>query len=305
MRLRALGPVEAVAHNAPLFLGGPKHREVLRCLALRANSVVSMDDLLFALWGRRPPRTGRKMVQNIVADLRGVLAQDDDRPALQAVLLTHAPGYLLRIKPEQVDALCFAREVREGLEHLRRGDRDRGVQSLRTALDRWPPTMPPVSGWREHLELWRLRERATCELEAASAEAAGTILMITADTAQAPAADIEHLARHTANVIAVLRDEIARHSGAVHTEFGSLIAAVFPDSPGCSGEPGQKRARAAVRAIRARLVGDRATVSVVLSSLPTGSGAPDRVPDTMIDEGMRLLAAAAVPRMLAADPLIT
>jgi hypothetical protein len=248
-----------------------------------------MDDLLFALWGGRPPRTSRKMVQNIIADLRGVLAQDDE-PNRQAVLLTHTPGYLLRIDPEQVDALCFAREVHEGLEYLGHGDRDRGVQSLRAALDRWPSAVPPASGWPEQLELWRLRERAAHELGAASAETQGTVLMITADTAQAPETDVEHLARHATSVIAVLRDEITRHSGAVHTEFGSLIAAVFPDFPGRGGEPGQKRARATVQAIRARLAGERTTVSAVLASLPSGSAAPGQVPDTLINKGMGVLA---------------
>jgi hypothetical protein len=292
MRLRVLGQVEALAHGAPLFLGGPKHRAVLCCLALRANSVVSMDDLLFGLWGRRPPATSRKMLHNIIADLRGVLAQDDE-PARQAVLLTHAPGYLLRIDPERVDALRFAREVDEGLRYLRDGDRDRGVQSLRTALDRWPSAVAPASGWPQLLDLWRLRERAASELEAAtSAQAQGMVLMITANTAQAPETDmdIERSARHAASVIAVLRDEITRHSGAVHTEFGSLIAAVFADFPGRGGEPGQKRARAALAAIGARLAGNRTTVSAVLASLPSGSGAPNQVPDTLIDQGMGLLA---------------
>lgn len=296
MRLRVLGQVEALAHNAPLFLGGPKHRAVLCCLALRANTVVSMDDLLFGLWGRRPPRTSRKMLHNIIADLRGVLAQDDE-PTRQAVLLTHAPGYLLRIDPEQVDALCFAREVREGLTCLKHGDRDRGVQSLRTALDRWPSAVAPESGWPQLLEFWRLRERAASELEAAtSAQARGMVLMITADTAQAPETDIERSARHAASVVAVLRDEITRHSGAVHTEFGSLIAAVFPDFPGRGGEPGQKRARAALAAIGARLAGNRTTISAVFASLPSGSGAPNQVPDTLIDQGMGLLALAPSAR---------
>src|SRR5580693_2486398 len=229
MQLRVLGQVEALAHNAPLFLGGPKHRTVLRCLALRANTVVPMEDLLLALWGRRPPRTCRKMVQNVIADLRDVLAQDDD-PEQQVILLTHAPGYLLRIDPEQVDALCFTREIHEGLEFLKHGDREHGVQSLRAALERWPSAAPPTTGSPEQQqELWRLHERATYELAVASAEAHGVMLLITAETAPAPEYDIDHLVRHAASVIAVLHDGITRHGGTVHTEFGSLIAAVFLD----------------------------------------------------------------------------
>src|SRR5882757_10098509 len=163
MRLRILGSVHAVAHGVPLLLGSPRNRATLQYLALCANSVVSVDELLFALWRDYPPKTGRKMLQNAIAELRGVLAQDDE-PTGQAVLLTHAPGYLLRIDPRRVDALLFARFAHEGFDHERHGDSKAAAHALRSALVLWPRHGASGSwspdGWPEWIALTKLRQDA-------------------------------------------------------------------------------------------------------------------------------------------------
>jgi len=63
LKLQLLGPVEATIDGRPLSLGPKKQRSLLAVLALHANETVSVDRLVDALWGDRPPATAQKMVQ--------------------------------------------------------------------------------------------------------------------------------------------------------------------------------------------------------------------------------------------------
>jgi DNA-binding response OmpR family regulator len=56
---RILGPLEVSDETGHLQLGGLKQRAVLALLLLEDGRVVSVDRLVDALWGERPPRTVR------------------------------------------------------------------------------------------------------------------------------------------------------------------------------------------------------------------------------------------------------
>src|SRR5256885_6152328 len=127
---RVLGPLEAVSEaGRPLRLGGPRQRAVLALLLLHPNEVVSIGRLVDELWGEHPPPTATAALRNAVSALRKVLGPE--------VLVTRAPGYLLRVEPGQLDAEAFERRVAEsrGLD-----PESRGV-ALREALALWrgPP----------------------------------------------------------------------------------------------------------------------------------------------------------------------
>src|SRR6266849_1519263 len=102
---RILGPLEVSDETGPLLLGGLKQRAVLALLLLDAGRVVSVDRLLDALWGEQPPRTAVTSLQNFVSQLRKTLGPE--------VLATRAPGYMLRVAAETVDASVFERAVTE------------------------------------------------------------------------------------------------------------------------------------------------------------------------------------------------
>jgi DNA-binding SARP family transcriptional activator len=72
---RILGPLEAVEDGRPLALGGQKQRALLALLLLDAGRVVSVDRIVDALWGERPPRTAPTSLQNFVSHLRKTSAQ--------------------------------------------------------------------------------------------------------------------------------------------------------------------------------------------------------------------------------------
>jgi DNA-binding SARP family transcriptional activator len=122
---RLLGPLEAVAADGPLPLGGQKQRAVLALLLLNAGRVVSTDALMDAIWGEEPPRTAATSLQNFVSQLRKLLGPD--------TLLTRSPGYVLRVEPDSVDLIRFERLV----DSARRAAPEERARTLRSALDLW------------------------------------------------------------------------------------------------------------------------------------------------------------------------
>ncbi len=125
-RFRLLGPLEVLADDGePLPLGGQKQRAVLAVLLLRAGEVVSIDFLVTALWGERPPRTATTSLQNSISALRKLLGPD--------VLLTRPPGYALAVEPEAIDLGRFEQLVGQA-RTLEPEERSR---TLRAALDLW------------------------------------------------------------------------------------------------------------------------------------------------------------------------
>ncbi|QUQ65297.1 Bacterial transcriptional activator domain protein [Kutzneria sp. CA-103260] len=119
----------------PIQLGGFVPRATLAILVLHANTVVPASLLLESLWPRGVPSTGKKMLQNAISAIRRGFAcvQRDDETSL----VTQAPGYLLRVDPEQVDLLRFQRLLAEGRLALAAGKWELAARTLRRALLLW------------------------------------------------------------------------------------------------------------------------------------------------------------------------
>ncbi|GAA4873557.1 hypothetical protein GCM10023222_31430 [Saccharopolyspora cebuensis] len=117
-------------------ISGLKQRCTLAYLLLNANKVVATSRLLRALWGEQAPPTARKMLQNAVSGLRVTLARhaaDADDPEV----LTHAPGYLLRVADDRVDLTRFQAMVEDGRAELATGSWTSAASTLRRALGLW------------------------------------------------------------------------------------------------------------------------------------------------------------------------
>ena len=95
--------------DAPLALAGAKQRALLAILLLNANRIVSSERLSEALWEDEPPDTAQKALQVHVSQLRKLLGRDR--------LQTKAPGYLLRVEPDELDLARFERLQQEGRLH--------------------------------------------------------------------------------------------------------------------------------------------------------------------------------------------
>ena len=102
MQFRILGPVEVWDNGRPLAIGGPQQRALLAMLVLDANRVVSVDRLVTDLWSDQPPPDARALLRGCVARLRRALGGDRSA-ARPARLVTRPPGYLIEVRPGELD----------------------------------------------------------------------------------------------------------------------------------------------------------------------------------------------------------
>jgi DNA-binding SARP family transcriptional activator len=136
VELRVLGPLEVVIDGRPVALPSTKARLLLAALVVHANEVVSTDRLFEALWGAEPPESATNTLQTYVAHLRSALEPDRARRETGRVLVTRAPGYLLSVPPDAIDAVRFERLAQQGRRELAKASRD-AAETLRAALALW------------------------------------------------------------------------------------------------------------------------------------------------------------------------
>ncbi len=193
MRVNLLGPVELVsADGNAVRLGAAKRRAVLAALALELNRVVSGDRLLSLVWDGAPPPQAKAALQGHIAQLRKVLAGG-------VALITRAPGYVLTGDRDAVDVFRFedlvasardatdeaavelltsalalwrgpvladvpGAEVREAVSARLEELRLVGVQELATRLFRLGRAADAVSGLRDAVAAYPLREPLVARL---------------------------------------------------------------------------------------------------------------------------------------------
>ena len=192
MEFRILGPLEVRNNGESLALGGAKQRSLLAMLLLNANEVVSTDRLIDELWGAEAPETASKALQVHVSQLRKVLEPEREAGRAGRLLVTHAPGYVLKISGEQLDRNRFERLVAEGRKALSRGDPDTAATKLDHALALWRG--PPLGDFAyanfaqreisrlEELRLSALEDRFQAELDRGRhAEVIGELERLVAD----------------------------------------------------------------------------------------------------------------------------
>jgi predicted ATPase/DNA-binding SARP family transcriptional activator len=131
VELRVLGPVGIVDNERQLPLGGAMPRKLLAVLLAHRNEVVSSDRLIDALWGDEPPPSATATLQSYVSRLRRFTELD-----AHAAIETRAPGYVLEVPDELVDAGRFERDFARG-QVLLESDPYEAVARLDAALAEW------------------------------------------------------------------------------------------------------------------------------------------------------------------------
>ncbi len=159
IEFRILGSVEAVGDDGPLSLGAPKQRALLALLLLHANTVVSRDRLVDALWGDDPPRSAVSSLQVYVHGLRRVLGPDR--------IERHGTGYRLRLDPGELDLARFDRLVETAAAALAAGRAGEAAEDLGRALAVWVGApLADLAGEPVHeAEAAQLQERRLRALE--------------------------------------------------------------------------------------------------------------------------------------------
>lgn len=125
-----LGPLEAAHRGKPVPLGGPKRRATLAILLLNANRVVSVDRLADDLYSGAPPVTAVAQVQRQISELRKLLGSASG-------IETRPPGYVIRLRTEQLDLACFEQKTEKAGRLLVDGDARQAAEVLREALALW------------------------------------------------------------------------------------------------------------------------------------------------------------------------
>ncbi|MEU3569782.1 BTAD domain-containing putative transcriptional regulator [Kitasatospora sp. NPDC036755] len=129
-----LGPLEIIHEGSAVSLGGFNRRAILGYLLLNSGRIVSVRQVVAAVWGDGVPPTARKMTQNAISDLRRILQADTGRTA---ALSTRTPGYLLEVGPENLDLSRFEALARHGRAELAAGAPEKASGILREALALW------------------------------------------------------------------------------------------------------------------------------------------------------------------------
>jgi DNA-binding SARP family transcriptional activator len=134
LEFRLLGPVEVTDRTGPVPLGGAPGQRILAALLLDADRVVSVEQLVAAAWGERPPATARVQVQNRVSALRRRLDPEGSRPGRIA---TAGSGYVIHVDEDHLDLHRFDRLVSWAEERVAEGGYEKATTLLREALGLW------------------------------------------------------------------------------------------------------------------------------------------------------------------------
>jgi len=122
-----LGPVEVRVGGEPVTIGSARERALLAALLLRANRLVTVDELVATVWSEQPPDDPRATVQTVVMRLRKKLPD--------GIIHTRPGGYL--ITPPYLDLEAFHGHVAAAAEAARDRDVEREAVELRAGLALW------------------------------------------------------------------------------------------------------------------------------------------------------------------------
>lgn len=137
---RILGPLCVECHGTAISIGGPQHRTSLALLLIHAGESVSTTRLEAALWDEAPG-SARKRIQNLVVDLRRVLAGTGMR------VETTPEGYRLDAPEGGIDADAAEILISAARLSVDVADLERAREGFREAIASWRG--PSLDGFRD------------------------------------------------------------------------------------------------------------------------------------------------------------
>ncbi|WP_414170159.1 BTAD domain-containing putative transcriptional regulator [Streptoverticillium reticulum] len=143
MHVSVLGAFEVTRGETILTPSAPKLRRVFALLAMHANRVVRVDQIIEELWEDRPPYSATTTLQTYVYQLRKLLGRSVRARNVpvgldSSVSLSTTPGgYSLSLPHAAVDAQQFELLVEEGNARLEADDLEGASRILHDALRLW------------------------------------------------------------------------------------------------------------------------------------------------------------------------
>jgi SARP family transcriptional regulator, regulator of embCAB operon len=160
MRYEILGPVRVVDENGSSFIRARKIELLLAVLLIRADQVVTTDQLMNEIWGEQLPRRATAGLQVYISQLRKFLCRPDRSGS---PIVTRPPGYALRIGSDELDLDALQRLVAEGRASAKAECHQKAADCFERALGLWRGpildglrTGPIVEGFVTWLEEMRM-----------------------------------------------------------------------------------------------------------------------------------------------------
>jgi DNA-binding SARP family transcriptional activator len=113
VRFSLLGPVRAWRGPAELDLGPSQQRALLALLVIRANQLVSIDDIIDLLWGQDPPGSAVNIIHKYIGSIRRLLEPGLQARASGRWLTRRSGAYRLAIDGTMSDLIAFRRTAKD------------------------------------------------------------------------------------------------------------------------------------------------------------------------------------------------
>jgi DNA-binding SARP family transcriptional activator/tetratricopeptide (TPR) repeat protein/DNA-binding XRE family transcriptional regulator len=167
-RVEVLGPVRVRVGTTSAPTGSTPQRSLLALLALRNGRPVRLDEIVEALWGVRPPKSHRTIVQIYIGALRRIV---DEPPGV----LSHvAGGYQLDLPAGRLDVADFWAEAAAGRRLAAQGDHAAAAHRFGLGLELWRGPIAEDTPIRHHPDAAELgAERVRTALDWSDAALAG------------------------------------------------------------------------------------------------------------------------------------
>ncbi|HEX6871713.1 MAG TPA: BTAD domain-containing putative transcriptional regulator, partial [Micromonosporaceae bacterium] len=184
---RVLGPVQVITASGAVPFARRQQLDLLAYLLLRTDHVVSVGQIVDAMWGEAVPRTANIQVKNMLSALRAALT---DGARSLATVERKPAGYQLRLASGWLDLATF--------------------NALVTGAGEAPAPDGAARLLRQALDLWQ-GAHALAGVRAAFADAARAHLAEQRNTALEALFDAELDCGNHAKIVAELTDAVADH----------------------------------------------------------------------------------------------
>jgi DNA-binding SARP family transcriptional activator len=162
LRFEVLGPLRVIDRNGASFISAPKVELLLAVLLMRADRLVTSEQLITELWNDEPPRRATAGLYVYVSELRKFL----DRPGeSDSQIVTRPPGYLLRMGTDELDLTNFLDLTKQGRDLAAIGEHEAAVDCFERGIGLWRgsalgdlPSGPIIGG----SVTWLAEERLEC-----------------------------------------------------------------------------------------------------------------------------------------------
>jgi DNA-binding SARP family transcriptional activator len=134
LKYEVLGPLRITGPAGTSSLTSRKAETLLGLLLIRAEQLVTMEQLIGEIWGDFPPGRAVASVHVYISQLRKLLRRTG---AAGDPILTQPSGYLLRIKGDHLDVHAFANQSRLGRAYAKEHRYEHAATSFNAALALW------------------------------------------------------------------------------------------------------------------------------------------------------------------------